>query len=113
MRSSIEPVFENLSDAIFHFAQVRPDSPAIHEGTSTVTYRELAGLVANATVYLRDLGVRPGELLGLSLPTNADHVILLFAAMRLGAVPVDMPLRRPSPLDPCKLFGIRRMLTAP
>jgi acyl-CoA synthetase (AMP-forming)/AMP-acid ligase II len=107
------PVFDNLSDAIFHFAKARPSAPAIHEGSSTMTYGELASLVGKAAVYLRDLGVVPGEPLGISLPANADHIILLFAAMRLGAVPVDVPMGRPRPVDPFKLFGVKRVLTAP
>jgi acyl-CoA synthetase (AMP-forming)/AMP-acid ligase II len=107
------PVFENLSDAIFHFSQARPDAPAIHEGTGTITYRDLAGLVGRAAVHLRDLGVKPGELVGISLPTSTAHVILLYAAMRIGAVAVDIPMRRPAEWDPFKQFGVKRVLTVP
>lgn len=106
-------MFDNLSDAIFHFAEKRGDAAALHDGATTITYRELAILVGKAAVYLHDLGVRPGQLLGLSLPTNADHVILLFAAMRIGAVPVDIAMHRPATVDPFKPFGVERVLTAP
>jgi acyl-CoA synthetase (AMP-forming)/AMP-acid ligase II len=105
------PVFENLSDAIFYHAQRRPAAPAIHQSATTLTYREFAGGVAKASVHLRDLGVKPGELVGLSLPTNIPHLILLFAVLRIGAVPVDIPLRRPSGRDPFKMFGVKRVLT--
>jgi long-chain acyl-CoA synthetase len=106
-------VFENLSDGIFHFAQTRPDAPALHQGTTTVSYRAFAAGIAKAAVHLRDLGVKPGELVGLSLPTSIPHVILLFAVLRLGAVPVDIPMRRPSGRDPLKMFGVKRVLAVP
>jgi acyl-CoA synthetase (AMP-forming)/AMP-acid ligase II len=107
------PVFENLSDAIFHYAQTRPDAAALHDGSTTLSFREFAGFVGRAAVHLHDIGVKPGELVGLSLPTGAPHVILLFALLRLGAVPVDIPMRRAVKLDPFKLFGVKRVLAAP
>jgi long-chain acyl-CoA synthetase len=107
------PVFENLSDAVFHHARQRPDAPAIHQGKVTLAYREFAGGIAKAAVHLRDLGVKPGELVGLQLPTSIPHVILLFAILRVGAVPVDIPLRRPSGRDPFKIFGVKRVIGVP
>jgi len=106
-------IFENLSDAAFYHAQQRGDAPAIHQGHVTVTYRELAAGIAKAAVHLRDLGVKPGEMVGLSLPTSIPHVILLYALLRVGAVPVDMPMRRPSGRDPLKMFGVKRVLAVP
>ena len=105
--------WENLSDPVFHHAKLRPDSPAIYERDAKLTYRELADLVGKATVYLHDLGIKRGELIGLSLSANAEHLILLLAAIRIGAVPVDIPMRRPSHVDPFQRFGIGRVLATP
>jgi acyl-CoA synthetase (AMP-forming)/AMP-acid ligase II len=109
----MEPIFENLSDPIFHYARLRPQAPALHEGATTVSYRELAGLVGAAAVLLHDLGVKRDELVGVSLPVNVDHVVLLFALLRIGAVPVDVTLQRPRELDPFMQFGLSRVLTVP
>ena len=92
------PLFSNLSDAIFHWARERPEAAAIREGETAISYRELAIMVGRAATHLRDLGVKPGELVALTLPPNAPHLILLFALLRLGAIPVDTPLRGPAPI---------------
>jgi acyl-CoA synthetase (AMP-forming)/AMP-acid ligase II len=107
------PLFSNLSDAIFYWARERPDAPAIRERDAVISYGALAPLIGRAAVHLRDLGVKPGELVGLSLPPNAPHLILLFALLRIGAIPVDAPLRGPAPLDTHKLFGVNRMIAPP
>jgi long-chain acyl-CoA synthetase len=102
-------VFANLSDAIFHFAKLKPGAPAIHEHNSTISQGEFASLVGKAAVYLNELGVKPGEFVGVLLPTNAEHVILLFAALRVGAVPVDLSLRQGGHADLFRRFGVKRV----
>ena len=105
------PIFQNLSDPIFHYARTKPEAVAIHEGDHSLTYLQLAALVARAAVHLHDLGVKPNELVAVSLPVNVPHVVLVFALLRIGAIPVDVPLRQPQHLDVRKLFGVRRMIT--
>lgn len=107
------PVFDNLSDPIFHYARVTPDAVALHEGEQSLTYRELAVLVGRAAVHLRDLGVGPGELVVVCLPVNAIHMILSFALLRLGAVPLDVPMRRSPALEPFSRFGAKRAIALP
>jgi hypothetical protein len=34
-------MFDNLSDAIFHFAEKRPDAVALHDGATIIACREL------------------------------------------------------------------------
>src|SRR4051794_6896179 len=92
--------WNNLSDSIFYYAERNPDAAAIYEGTAKLTYSELAILIGKASIYLHDLGLTRGDLVGISLPTNAEHLVLFFAALRIGAVPVDIPMRRPSQIDP-------------
>ena len=107
------PIFNNLSDPIFFYARQKPQAPAIHEGGATVTWLQFATLVGRAAVHLRDLGVKPGELVVVSLPVNIAHLVLVFALLRIGAVPIDTPLRRPMQTDPFALFGARRAITIP
>ncbi len=107
------PVFNNLSDPIFHYARTKPETVAIIEGDHSLTYLQFAGLVGRAAVHLHDLGVKPGELVAVSLPVNVPHLVLVFALLRIGAIPVDVPFRQPQPLDPHTLFGVRRAIALP
>jgi acyl-CoA synthetase (AMP-forming)/AMP-acid ligase II len=83
--------WENISDAIFHHAHERPDAVAIVDAGLTLSYGELAELVRKAAVYLLDQGIGAGDHVGFSLRSSTDHLILLLAARRVGAVLVDMP----------------------
>ncbi len=100
--------WKNLTDPIFRYAKARPSAFAIHEGTQHLTYGDLADLIGKATVYIHDLGIKRGEFVGISLPTNVDHVVLLLSLLQIGAIPVDVPLRRPPTPDPLTRFGITR-----
>ncbi len=91
----METTWENLSDAIFHYAKIRPDSPAIVDGTNTLTYGEFAAFVGAACLYLQELGIGADDRVGLALDNHADHFILAFALMRIGATPVEIPLEMP------------------
>jgi acyl-CoA synthetase (AMP-forming)/AMP-acid ligase II len=83
--------WDNISDAVFHHAQQRPDAAAVIDAGQRLGYGELADFVRKVAVYLRDQGIRPGDHVGLSLRSSADHLILLLAVRRIGAVLVDMP----------------------
>lgn len=82
--------WNNLSDAIFAHALRDPGAPALVEGRVALGYGELAALVAKASVHLRDLGIAQGVRVGIALNNGIDHVILLFALLRVGAVPIEM-----------------------
>jgi acyl-coenzyme A synthetase/AMP-(fatty) acid ligase len=82
--------WQNLSDPIFTHAQMRPDAAALVDGPDALTYRTLADHVAKASVFLHDLGIGQGEPIGIALPNSIDHVILLFALLRVGAVPAEL-----------------------
>jgi long-chain acyl-CoA synthetase len=75
------PFSRFLDDA----AQDFPHSPAIHYMGSSLTYRELLDHVDRFATALRNLGVRAGDRVGVALPTCPQHVITIFAALRLGA----------------------------
>lgn len=105
----------NISDAIFHHAKSRPSAPAIISGKSEITYKQFAALVAKAAVYLHQLGIKPGEVVAALMSNSIDHLILSFALIRIGAVPLDMPPKRPAnaPVDPFKRFKIDRAFVEP
>jgi acyl-CoA synthetase (AMP-forming)/AMP-acid ligase II len=91
--------WKNPTDAVFHHAAERPDAPAIIEGGGTITYRDLAALVGEATVYLERAGIGKGAHIAIAMRNSADHLILSLAIMRIGAVLVEVPpLNTPSQL---------------
>lgn len=83
---------DNLSDPIFHHAAAHPNAVALTDGNDTLTYGALASLVASASIYLHDLGIGQGHRIGIALTNSADHVILLFALLRVGATPVELSI---------------------
>ena len=107
--------WKNLSDAIFEYAGSRPTAPALIEGGTTVTYAEFADLVGRAAVYLHDLGVKPGDVVAVALPSSIDHVVLSYALLRVGAVPLDLPAVRPAGaiVDPIVHFNVSRAFLLP
>lgn len=63
-----------------------PERPALLAPDATLTYAQLDEAAAVAVGALQDLGLRPGDRLGVSLPNDSRIVVLFHAAMRLGAV---------------------------
>ena len=83
----------NVCDGIFHNARRRPLHPAIVERGRTITYADLAALVAKTSGHLETIGVRPGDIVGVALGDDADHIVALLAVAWLGAVILPMDVR--------------------
>jgi acyl-CoA synthetase (AMP-forming)/AMP-acid ligase II len=83
----------NVCDGIFHNARRRPLHPAIVEHGRTVTYADLSALVAKTSGHLESIGVKPGDIVGVALGDDADHIIALLAVAWLGAVILPMDVR--------------------
>ena len=83
----------NVADAIFHNARRRPLHPAIVDGERAMTYAELAALVAKTAGHLEGIGARPGDIIGVALGDDADHIVALLAIAWLGAVILPMDVR--------------------
>src|SRR4051812_9672255 len=83
----------NVSDAIFHNARRRPTHPAVIDGGRTITYAELALLVAKTSGHLENIGARAGDIVGVALGDDADHIVALLATAWLGAVILPMDVR--------------------
>ena len=83
----------NVADGIFHNARRRPSHPAIVDGARTITYAELAGLISRTAGHLADVGTRPGDMIGVALGDDADHVVALLAIAWLGAIILPMDVR--------------------
>jgi amino acid adenylation domain-containing protein len=71
----------------------RPDATAVEDPArgTTLTYRELAELSDRARDRLWQMGVRPGDRVGLYMRKSVDAVAAIFGVLKTGAayVPVD------------------------
>lgn len=77
----------NLASTLPLHARARASHPAIIEGERVVTYGALDARVGRLAGHLRALGLGRDDILAVCLGDHAEHVMLLFAAARLG-VPV-------------------------
>ncbi len=76
-------------------AALRPDHPAVicerEDGeVRTATYAELADITRRAAAGLTDLGIRPGDAVGLYLPMGIEVVAAFYAVARIGAIAVPI-----------------------
>lgn len=83
----------NIADALTEHTERRPDHPALIDGARTITYRELDPLVRRTAAHLATLGAGQGDIVGVALGDNADHLVLLYAVARLGAAILPMDVR--------------------
>ncbi|MGE0668292.1 MAG: class I adenylate-forming enzyme family protein [Sphingomonadales bacterium] len=81
--------FRNFTDTIFRHAAERPRAIALSDGQSKLSWKQLADLVARASVWLHGLGIRPGDPVGVRMTNGIDHIILSLALMRVGAAKVE------------------------
>jgi acyl-CoA synthetase (AMP-forming)/AMP-acid ligase II len=91
----VELNWDNLSDAIFHYAKIHPNSLAVVEAPKSLTYEELASLVGSTCLYLQELGIKEDDRVGIILNNHTDHVILAFALMRIGATAIEIYAEAP------------------
>ncbi len=86
----MEQTWRNLSDAIADHATRQPGAHALIEGGLTLSYAHLADLIGRASVVVHDWGVEPRDVVALAMPGGIDHLILTFALLRVGAIPLDV-----------------------
>lgn len=79
------PLTRLLDDAAADF----PEVEAVDFLGHRLTYRQLLDRVDRFAAALRDLGVRKGDRVGVVLPNCPQHVIAVFAVLRLGAIVVE------------------------
>jgi acyl-CoA synthetase (AMP-forming)/AMP-acid ligase II len=74
-------------------AAATPDRVAIIAGDRRFTYAELHDLVLRCVAALRGIGIGPGERVGYLGLNSIDYVVLMQAALRIGAVTVNVNWR--------------------
>lgn len=106
--------WRNLSDPIYEHGFLRPGVPALVHGRTTLTFQQFADRIGQTAVHLDALGVQADDVVALALPTDIDHVVLTFALLRIGAVPVEIPPTLPvdAQIAIIRGLGVRRAFLA-
>ncbi len=60
-----------------------------------MTYCVLAAAVTQAATAMREVGVRKGDVIGQVMTSSPEAVVVMFAAMKIGAVPMQIAARTP------------------
>ena len=81
----------NLADVLTRHAGRTPDAIAAVEGDRRWSYAELDLAVWRAAAALRGRGLAPGDVVGVTLPSNALHLVTGYALARMGAVQLTLP----------------------
>ena len=77
--------FATTCQAILHHATERPHDDAIIDRRTIVSYLKLAQSIVQFTEALRELGIAPGDIVGVQNQNRLVHWLILFACERLGA----------------------------
>jgi acyl-coenzyme A synthetase/AMP-(fatty) acid ligase len=85
----------NFCDDILRHAREQPDHPALIEGERSLSYRELAATMAQWAAGLTDLGLQPGERLGVCLRDSTDFALAMLGSAWAGVTWVPLDWRAP------------------
>ncbi len=80
-----------VHDIVVAQAEATPDAPAVTDGDTWLTYRDLARQSSRIAASLVAAGVRPGHRVGLCVKRSAEMIPALIGTMQSGAayVPLD------------------------
>ncbi len=84
----------HVADGISHNAKRRPDHPALIERNgNVVTYAALDEGMRRTANHLAAQGIKPGDIVGLSMPDTVDHIVAMFGLIRMGGILLPMDIR--------------------
>ena len=83
----------NLAAALDTNALRRPDHPAIITRNKIITHKAFREMVCRRATHLVGLGVTQGDIVGVNLKDNPEHLAALFALARIGAASLPMDWR--------------------
>lgn len=90
----------SLVDAFDTAARTYASKPALDFFGQRTSYADLAEQVEHAAAALHELGVGPGSMVALLMPTCPQHVVAFYAVLRCGATVVEHnPLSTASELE--------------
>jgi amino acid adenylation domain-containing protein len=94
-------------------ADTAPDNLAVVDGPRRLTYAQLEASANRTAHQLTELGVLPGERVGLYLEKSAESLACVYGVLKIGAVYVPMAAEAPASrlADIVRDAGIRVLLT--
>ncbi len=103
-----------LTDLIDKAVAHWPQRPAIDYFGRCWSYAELGALIDRAARGMQDAGLKPGDRFGLCLGNSPYHVVLYFAALKIGLVVVNLnPLYTPVEMEHLLKDAGIRMVAVP
>lgn len=105
-----------LGEAFRAHARSAPDSPAIIEGSTTITHADLDARTNGLARALQDRGVHHGSYVTLALSNGVEFLETVIAIWKIGAIPQPVSSRLSVPeskaildlVDPALLIGLDR-----
>jgi fatty-acyl-CoA synthase len=86
-----------LNSYIEKWAKEQPEKPALiqHEDDKTITYKKFNELVDFFALRLLDMGIKKGDRVATMLVLLPEHVLLMYACFKIGAIiaPLDVRLK--------------------
>lgn len=82
-----------LAEVFRLHARLRGRKPAVREGRRTIDFAAFDRMLDSAAHALHGAGVRRGDIVGVALKDRAEHLALLFALARVGAIVLPMDWR--------------------
>ena len=106
---------KNIALALEENAKRRGNRPAIINGAKIISYRDLDIAVKKIAGHLKDQNVEEGALIGVCLPDTEDHLMILYAIARLGAVilPMDWRWTETEKTNVATFFKVSLVIGAP
>lgn len=80
----------NLSLFVAESADMYPDSIALRSNDFTTTYSELHVRLRQLSGYLAQIGIQPGDRVGVMLPNTLAFALAYFGILHAGAIVVPM-----------------------
>jgi long-chain acyl-CoA synthetase len=80
----------NLAHNLLRTAAAHPDRPAVKLDEHVLSYAELRDAAARMATLLREMGVEPGDRVGLQLPNVPAFPVACYGALLAGATVVPM-----------------------
>ncbi|MDE1163420.1 MAG: amino acid adenylation domain-containing protein [Acidobacteriaceae bacterium] len=87
--------FQSMPQIIAHYAAERPSAVAIECNGHAWTYRELHAFVQTIAQRMKAEGVKPGDIIGISLDRSVELLGAMLAVMAVGAAYVPLDANNP------------------
>jgi 2,3-dihydroxybenzoate-AMP ligase len=103
-----------IGDLLWQVADARPESVAIVDGSTRLTYAELTQRADAAATRLRELGLKPDDRVVVQLPNGWEFIVFTLACFRSGIIPVmALPAHRRHELFHLTSLSEARALVVP